>query len=93
VLSTSGVRKFSGAAPSEALADWQATVQPVYAKVCSSCHAPGGTAGSDLSTVAGWKQHRDAIEKRVLVDKSMPPKGSTFTDEDRAAVTAWLSRN
>jgi len=93
ILSSSGVRKISGTAPTEALADWQATVQPVYAKVCSSCHAPGGTAGTDLSTLAAWKQNRDAIERRVLVDKSMPPKGTTFTDADRAAVAAWLGRN
>lgn len=93
VLSSTAVRKFGGSAPSEVLADWQATAQPVYARVCSSCHAPGGTAGSDLSTLEGWKQHRDAIGKRVLVDKTMPPKGTTLTDDDLAAVKAWLSRN
>jgi mono/diheme cytochrome c family protein len=93
VLSSSIVRKFGGAAPSEALADWQTTVQPVYARVCAGCHGPGGTAGTDLSSLQGWRQHRDAIEKRVLVDKTMPPTGVAFSEADRAAVVAWLSRN
>lgn len=93
VLSSSGVRKYGGSAPTEVLVDWQTNMQPIYATVCSGCHAPGGTAGSDLSTLAGWKQHRAAIEQRVVVDKTMPPKGTAFTDDQRAAVKAWLSRN
>lgn len=93
VLSSSGVRKYGGSAPSEVLADWQTNMQPIYATVCASCHAPGGTAGSDLSTLAGWKQHRAGIEQRVVVDKTMPPKGTAFTEDQRAAVKAWLSRN
>ena len=93
VLATTGVRKFGGSAPSEVLADWQAHAQPIYARACAGCHAPGGTAGIDLSTLAGWTAHRDALERRVLVDKTMPPSGIPFTDADRAAVRDWLSRN
>jgi mono/diheme cytochrome c family protein len=92
ILAPSSVRKVSGSAPSEAMADWEATIRPIYAKVCSSCHAPGGAAGSDLSTYEAWNERRAAIEQRVVVDQTMPPKGSAFAENERAAVRDWLLR-
>jgi len=92
IIAPSSVRKVSGSAPSEALADWEATIKPIYAKVCASCHAPGGAAGSDLSNYEAWIARRDAIEKRVLVDQTMPPRGTAFTDGERGAVRDWLLR-
>lgn len=92
IVAPSSVRKVSGTAPSEAIADWEGTIKPIYAKVCASCHAPGGAAGSDLSTFEGWTTRRDAIEKRVLVDQTMPPKGTPFTDNERATIRDWLLR-
>lgn len=92
ILSTTGVRKVSGSAPSEAIADWEASIKPVYAKVCGSCHAPGGSAGSDLSTYEGWLQKKDKVYQRVIVDRSMPPKGKPFTEADYSAIRDWLTR-
>lgn len=90
VLATSGVRKLAGAAPSEALADWQATMQPIYARVCSSCHDPG--SGADLSTLEGWRQRRDEIEQRVVIDRTMPPPSKPFSEADRDAIRRWVER-
>lgn len=92
ILSSTGVRKVSGSAPSEAIADWEATIKPIYARICGDCHAPGGTAGSDLSTYDGWLQRKDKIMQRVIVDRTMPPKGKTFDEADRSAIRDWLSR-
>jgi mono/diheme cytochrome c family protein len=92
IVSTTGVRKVSGSAPSEAIADWEATIKPIYAKVCSECHAPGGSAGSDLSTYDGWLQRKDRVHQRVIVDRTMPPKGKAFTETDYAAIRDWLTR-
>ncbi len=69
-------------------ADWRTNVLPVYARVCSQCHAPGGTAGTDLSTYASWAQRRLAIHDRVNVTKNMP-QGQSISDEDAQAVATW----
>ncbi len=87
------VRRVSYGTQSAALADWQSTVQPIFAKVCSACHSPGGSAGLDLSSYAAWVRLRVQIEKQVVTDKSMPPKSAPFTDADRATVAAWITRN
>jgi mono/diheme cytochrome c family protein len=93
ILGASAVRKVSGSAPSEAIADWETTIKPIYAKVCAACHAPGGAAGSDLSTYEGWTARHEAIQKRVIVDQTMPPKGASFSENDRATIRDWLSRS
>jgi mono/diheme cytochrome c family protein len=92
IIGASSVRKVSGSAPSESIADWEATIKPIYAKVCAACHAPGGAAGTDLSTFEAWNTRRDAIEKRVIVDQTMPPRGAAFTDNERGAIRDWLLR-
>ncbi len=92
IVASTGVRKVSGSAPSEVIADWEATIKPVYAKVCASCHSPGGTAGSDLSTYDGWLQRKDKINQRVLVDRTMPPKGTPMEESERSVIRDWLTR-
>jgi mono/diheme cytochrome c family protein len=69
-------------------ADWRTGILPVYARVCSQCHAPGGTAGTDLSTYGAWTQRRKAIYQRVVVDKNMP-QGQAISDDDLQAVSTW----
>lgn len=93
VLDGGGARRLSGAAQSEVVADWEATMKPIYARVCATCHGPGGSAGKDLSTYAGWLAAKSAIQQRVVTDRSMPPSASALPDADRAAVAAWLGRN
>jgi hypothetical protein len=78
---------------------WNATVQPIYAAICSNCHSAPGTdhysSNIDLSTYALWNQRRVAVYTRVVTDKgttmSMPPPNSGFdlTDAQRSAIEAW----
>jgi mono/diheme cytochrome c family protein len=67
---------------------WRMTVLPVYARVCSACHAPGGTAGISLATYQQWVAEKTKIYDRVIVKGDMP-QGRTISDGDKAAVAAW----
>lgn len=69
-------------------ADWRTNVLPVYARVCSQCHAPGGSSNIDLSTYDSWAQRRQVIYQRVNVAKNMP-QGQTISDEDAQAIATW----
>jgi mono/diheme cytochrome c family protein len=75
----------------EGQAEWQATIQPIFGRVCSKCHLPGGDARIDMSSYALWIAHVAAIEDRVLVKQSMPPAGTTLPPEDRMAIAAWVA--
>ena len=66
-----------------------ATIGPIFTRVCAGCHGPSGSAGLDLSTPARWDSNRAAIDKRVLRDKTMPPRDHPLTDAERAAITTW----
>jgi mono/diheme cytochrome c family protein len=70
---------------------WQTSMQPIFARVCSKCHLPGGDARIDMSSYAAWIAHVATIEDRVLVKQSMPPAGTTLPDEDRMAIAAWVA--
>ena len=80
-------------------ATWTATVEPVYAAVCSNCHSPAGSGKSssniDLSTYDAWKERRARIYTRVVgqagTPSAMPPPSSpvALTDAQRAAIEAW----
>lgn len=69
---------------------WNERVAPVFQRVCSHCHLPGGDAGIDLSTVAAWNAERAEIVRRVMVTRTMPPAGTELADGDRAALAGWL---
>jgi mono/diheme cytochrome c family protein len=71
--------------------DWQAKMQPIFARVCSKCHLPGGDARIDMSSYTAWIAHVATIEDRVLIKQSMPPAGTTLPDEDRTAIAAWVA--
>ena len=80
-------------------ATWNATVQPVYAAVCSNCHSPPGSGKSssniDLSTYEAWKARRVTIRARVVAQAgsptAMPPpkSGYVITDAQRSAIEIW----
>ena len=72
-------------------AAWSVTLEPVFARACASCHSPTGVSGTDLSTSSGWQSEREAIRRRVIVTRSMPPEGHPLSDADRAAIAAWAS--
>ena len=84
------VRYSAAGAAASADPSWQAQVAPVFQRVCSKCHLPGGDADIDLSTAAAWHAERPEIVRRVLVDRTMPPAGTELSDADRAALAAWL---
>lgn len=72
---------------------WKNTVQPVFTRLCSLCHMPGGSANMDLSTYKSWVARKDAMRKRVveMTPSPMPPKGAgSLTQDELTAVSAWL---
>lgn len=68
---------------------WQTEIAPIFARVCAGCHGAGGSAGIDLSTAGRWDKARAAITKRVVVERTMPPKGYELAENERAAVGRW----
>ncbi len=82
-------RSDSGPAP---VAMWTATLSPIFARACASCHTANGISGTDLSTSTAWQTERARIRERVVVTKTMPPQGHPISDADRAAIQAWTER-
>jgi mono/diheme cytochrome c family protein len=89
---TKGLLRYSAAKEGDE-STWQQTVLPVFTRVCSQCHLPGGSAGIDLSFYGAWVERRAQIGKSV-VDRAqpvMPPSGAPqLTDAEIAAVKAWV---
>jgi mono/diheme cytochrome c family protein len=89
VLAAGSLQRFRQASPDRSPLAWSTTLAPIFARVCSSCHEPGGASGVDLSTAAAWDSERAAIRDRVLVSKTMPPESHPLPAADRAAIGAW----
>jgi mono/diheme cytochrome c family protein len=79
----------SDTAPEGAAAAWANTVAPIFARVCSTCHEPGGVSGVDLSSAEAWQSERTEIYERVVTTRSMPPQGHELSAADRAVIEAW----
>jgi mono/diheme cytochrome c family protein len=91
VMAAGGLQRFARVDPEPALgAAWSGTLASIFARVCSACHQPNGSAGTDLSTAEAWQSERSAIRARVVVSKTMPPEGHPLSDADRAAIGSWL---
>jgi mono/diheme cytochrome c family protein len=90
VIAAGALQRFARADPESALgATWSATLAPIFARSCSSCHLPGGVSGTDLSSAEAWQSERRAIRDRVVESKTMPPEGHALSDADRDAIRAW----
>jgi hypothetical protein len=90
VLSNGKLERYARAEAEPALATtWTTTLAPIFARVCSGCHQPNGSSGTDLSTAEAWESERAAIRDRVVVTATMPPQGHPLSDADRAAIRAW----
>lgn len=90
VLARGALQRFARAEPETALAvRWSATLAPIFARACASCHQPGGVSGTDLSTAEAWHSERGEIRDRVVKTRTMPPEGHALSDADRAAIEAW----
>jgi mono/diheme cytochrome c family protein len=91
VLAAGNAQRFSRVDAEPALATtWNRTLSPIFARVCSSCHQPNGSSGTDLSTAEDWESEKQAIRDRVIVSKTMPPEGHPLSDEDRRAIQDWV---
>jgi mono/diheme cytochrome c family protein len=75
---------------SPAEARWQETIAPIFARACTPCHRPDGRAAVDLSTSGAWLSAGDDILQRVAIDRTMPPVGHPLSEDDRAAIRAWV---
>jgi mono/diheme cytochrome c family protein len=75
--------------------NWNKSVQPVFARSCTPCHLPDGSAGTDLTTYERWDKKRPKIRTKVFGDgiekATMPPVGYPLTDSDRAAIDVFTS--
>ncbi len=87
----SGVARLRHGSAGNALEQkWQADVAPIYAKVCSACHGPTGSAKIDLSSYNSWVSRKAALNERVVVKADMPPAGVTLSADDRAKLSAFI---
>jgi mono/diheme cytochrome c family protein len=89
VIGRDGARRFSAGAGGGEADVWSATLAPIFARACASCHRPGGLSGTDLSSADAWQAERSAIEERVVVQRQMPPEGHAISDADREAIRSW----
>lgn len=92
-LSQGKLLRYSAASPGDQSL-WQSTVQPVFDRVCSQCHLPGGSANIDLSYYGAWVARRQLIDQRVFdkMPTQMPPTSASvqLTTDDLAAIKAWI---
>jgi len=79
-----------GRRPSDALGAWRTDIEPIVKRACVPCHRPGGDADFDLMSFPRWTSHHEEIQRRVIVEHSMPPNGSALSDDDRARIGRWL---
>lgn len=70
---------------------WEREVRPIFARRCTPCHLPGGTANIPLSRYAYWDEERDALRRAVVAERRMPPPPSPLTEEERATIARWLN--
>lgn len=69
--------------------EWRTSVRPIFTRVCSECHLPGGAAALDLSTIDAWVTHRTQIAEQIST-YAMPPRTSQLSEADRATLLRWL---
>ncbi|WP_437754527.1 c-type cytochrome [Sorangium sp. So ce1389] len=90
LLASGALRRFA-AAEGDAGPAWD-EIAPVFARACAPCHLPRGEGGVDLSTGAAWTSRRDAIARRVIEERTMPPPGHALSEADRARIRAFVER-
>ena len=69
---------------------WEQEVRPVFARRCTPCHLPGGTASLNLTRYQFWVEETPAIRRAVVVMQRMPPPPAALTAEERSAIVRWL---
>ncbi|WP_437305387.1 c-type cytochrome [Sorangium sp. So ce388] len=90
LLASGALRRFA-AAEGHAGPAWD-EIARVFTRACAPCHLPRGEGGVDLSTGAAWTSRRDAIARRVIEERTMPPPGRALSEADRARIRAFVER-
>ncbi|WP_437966536.1 cytochrome c [Sorangium sp. So ce260] len=67
-------------------------IAAVFDRACARCHGPRGEGGVDLSTRAAWASFREAIARRVVDERTMPPPGHALSEPDRAQIRDFVER-
>ncbi|WP_437811042.1 c-type cytochrome [Sorangium sp. So ce1078] len=90
LLASGALRRFAaddaGAGPA-----WD-DIAAVFDRACARCHGPRGEGGVDLSTRAAWASFREAIARRVVDERTMPPPGHALSEADRAQIRDFVER-
>ena len=71
---------------------WTTELEPIFARNCSACHQPSGSAGVDLSSFAAWRARKTDILEQVVTTRAMPPGGRGMTEADRQAIASWIGK-
>jgi hypothetical protein len=90
VLAQGALARLSIDDPSTAPSAWARDVAPIARRVCARCHDGAGDSDAVLTSEEGWAKHRDAIRKRVVVQRDMPPVDHPIGDAERAAIATWV---
>jgi mono/diheme cytochrome c family protein len=91
VVGGGSVTRYSGALVGDAATRWAAQIGPFFDRSCRSCHGPGASSGTELAGAAAWDRQRARITQRVVTERSMPPAGFPFSDEDREQIRRWAA--
>lgn len=70
---------------------WEQEVRPIFARRCTPCHLPGGTANIPLTRYLNWVEEQDALRRAVVNDRRMPPPPAELTEAERATIARWLN--
>lgn len=79
-------------ADAEVVPGFETDVRPFLRRHCDDCHGPQPVSGAPyaLTTLNECRSHLEAIGRRVLMRRDMPPGGGLVTDAERAMLAAWL---
>ena len=74
---------------------WRRNILPLFQRLCRSCHLPGGSANSDLSTYSQWATRRALMKQRLIEQQPKPmppPEVGTLTPAEFLSVQRWAQR-
>jgi hypothetical protein len=69
-------------------ASWAEHIAPIFDERCSSCHAAGGSAPTELSSAEKWEENIEALLFNVRMGR-MPLNGEPLTEDEIALIEVW----
>lgn len=78
--------------PTAGAPSYESSIQPILLSRCRSCHSAGGEAGTThvFDTYAETFQERRVVLSQVFSCAMPPRNGEELSEEERAALLAWL---